>query len=67
MPWHDKSSPEKQSVDGSQVEGEDGARLEYRAPRIDNRLLTIVVQRRPDSRSTHLASSRKNLAKRRWI
>jgi hypothetical protein len=67
MPWHDKHSPEEPSLDDAQVEGEEGARLEYRAPRIDNRLLTIVVQRRPDSRSTHLASSRKNLAKRRWI
>lgn len=40
--------------------------LKYTAPRIDLKLLTIVVHPNPYSRRTPLARSRKPILRRRW-
>ena len=40
--------------------------LQYTAPRIDLKLLTIVIHPNPYSRRTPLARSRKPILRRRW-
>ena len=44
----------------------DAEPLTYTAPRIDLKLLTIVVHPNPYSRRTPLARSRKPILRRRW-
>jgi hypothetical protein len=41
--------------------------LQYRPPRIDPKLLTIVVHPSPYSRRTPLSRSRKPILRRRWF
>jgi hypothetical protein len=60
MPSHkhfDDGSPELEQV---------AAPLKYSPPRIDPKLLTIVVHPSPYSRRTPLSRSRKPILRRRW-
>jgi hypothetical protein len=59
-------SPKDESpIESNEPDGEREV-AQYRAPRIDLRLLTIVVQQSPYSRRTPLSRSRKPSLRRRW-
>jgi hypothetical protein len=61
MPSHKDESPIESAEPHEQREV-----AQYRAPRIDLRLLTIVVHPSPYSRRTPLSRSRKLSLRRRW-
>ena len=60
MPWRKKAADESQPQDST------GEKPDYCPPRIDLRLLTIVVHPNPYSRRTPLSRSRKATLRRRW-
>jgi hypothetical protein len=56
----------KHLPDPSDASDSEALPLQYSPPRIDPKLLTIVVQPSPYSRRTPLSRSRKPILRRRW-
>jgi hypothetical protein len=59
------SRKDESDIESNESDGEREV-AQYRAPRIDLRLLTIVVHQSPYSRRTPLSRSRKLSLRRRW-